>query len=104
MKKEHKYWVKLTWVLRWIIKVFDVAASRENVALAVSNFSHFPDVYIVIYTNHYIYKQIYSHFPVVYILENLALMKFECVFGFDREFNFNYQLLFKLFFTGLWII
>ena len=32
MKKEQKYWVKLTWVPTWLMKSFGVVAYREIVA------------------------------------------------------------------------
>ena len=38
VKKEQKYGIKLTWVIRWLLKVFGVLASRESLALNLSYF------------------------------------------------------------------
>ena len=35
-EENRKYWIKLTWVLRWLIKVSGVLASRQILALTLS--------------------------------------------------------------------
>ena len=46
-ERKTKYGIKLTWVLRELIKVFGVIASRESLTITLSYFSHFPVFNIV---------------------------------------------------------
>ena len=75
MKKERKYWIKLTWVLTCLIELFGVFASRESLALA---HSYFPVVEIVCKLH---------IFWICY--ETLILITFKGIFGFDIDRKFG---------------
>ena len=93
MKQERKYWNKLTWMLRWLFKIF--AFLRPEKFFTLSYFlGHFPfscKLYIL---------------QICYEILTLIMFKGILGFGILIKFSFNHYLPFNLFslFSSLSIV